>query len=197
MFQPELYLVRHGETEWSRNGRHTGRTEMELTETGVAQATAVRPLLAGIHFDLVLCSPRSRAQHTAELAGFAGRYVVDPDLAEWDYGDYEGLTSAQIREQEPDWLIWTHGVVGGETGDQVLARLGRVVARVRRGDADHVLCFGHGHSLRVLTLAWLGLDIRQGAMFGLETATVSVLGWEKEAPAIRHWNVPGGGLGSR
>lgn len=197
IFQPELYLVRHGETEWSRNGRHTGRTELELTETGLDEATAVRPLLAGLDFGLVLCSPRRRAQHTADLAGFAGRYEIDPDLAEWDYGDYEGLTSVQIHENRPDWLIWNDGCSGGETGAEVLTRLGRVTDRVRRGNAARVLCFGHGHSLRVLTLSWLGLEIGQGAMFGLETATVSVLGWEKESPAIRHWNVPGGGLGSR
>lgn len=196
-FRPQLYLVRHGETEWSLNGRHTGRTELELTETGIAQAAAVRPLLAGLDFGLVLCSPRRRAQHTADLAGFAGDYEIDPDLAEWDYGDYEGLTSVEIRKQRPDWRIWTHGVVGGETGEQVLTRLGRVVERVRRGDAARALCFGHGHSLRVLTLSWLGLDIGHGAMFGSETATVSVLGWEKETPAIRHWNVSGRGLGSR
>jgi broad specificity phosphatase PhoE len=191
-FRPQLYLVRHGETEWSRNGRHTGRTDLELTGNGVAQATALRSALTGLDFGLVLCSPRLRARHTAELAGFSGRYEIEPDLAEWDYGDYEGLTSVQIREREPGWRIWTHGVVGGETGEQVLARLGRVAERVRHGDADRVLCFGHGHSLRVLTLAWLGLDIKHGAMFALQTATTSVLAWEKETPAVQHWNVPAG-----
>ncbi|NNG18428.1 histidine phosphatase family protein [Naumannella sp. ID2617S] len=185
----ELFLVRHGETEWSRNGRHTGRTDLDLTEAGVRQAEALAPALADRDFGLVLCSPRLRARRTAELAGFGGRFTVDDDLAEWDYGDYEGLTSAQIRERVPDWRIWTHPVAGGESSAEILQRLGRVVERVRRSGAERALCFAHGHSLRVLTLAWLGLGIEHGASFPLETATVSVLGWEKESPAIRRWNL--------
>ncbi|PFG68082.1 putative phosphoglycerate mutase [Propionibacteriaceae bacterium ES.041] len=187
--QTELYLVRHGQTEWSQSGRHTGRTDLDLTAVGAMQASALEPLLRGRDFGLVLSSPRLRARHTADLAGFGGRYEVTEDLAEWDYGDYEGLTSAQIREQVPDWRIWTGAVPGGETAEEVLQRLGRVVDRVRRSGVDRALCFGHGHSLRVLTLAWLGLGIEHGASFPLETASISVLGWEKESPAIRRWNL--------
>lgn len=188
--QPELYLVRHGQTEWSQLGRHTGRTDLDLTAVGAMQASSLEPLLRGLDFGLVLSSPRLRARHTADLAGFAGRYQETADLAEWDYGDYEGLTSVQIREQVPDWRIWTGAVPGGETADQVLARLGRVVELVRRSGVDRAICFGHGHALRVLALAWLGLGIEHGASFPLETASVSVLGWEKESPAIRRWNLP-------
>lgn len=190
--QPELYVVRHGETEWSRAKRHTGRTEVDLLEAGVDQATALRSVLAEVDFDLVLASPRLRARRTAELAGFADRYEIEPDLAEWDYGDFEGLTAIQIREHRPDWRIWIHGVEGGESAEEVMARLGRVTERVRRGDVARVLCFAHGHSLRVLTLTWLGLEIGHGALFPLQTGTVSVLGWEKESPAIVRWNLPPG-----
>lgn len=185
----ELYLVRHGQTEWSQLGRHTGRTDLDLTAVGVLQAGALEPLLRGRDFGLVLSSPRQRARHTADLAGFAGQYEVTEDLAEWDYGDYEGLTSVQIREQVPDWRIWTGTVPGGETADQVRQRLERVVQRVRRSGVERAICFGHGHALRVLALAWLGVGIEHGASFPLETASVSVLGWEKESPAIRRWNL--------
>lgn len=190
--QPEIYLVRHGETEWSRAKRHTGRTDVDLLESGVEQAIALRPILAEVDFDLVLASPMLRARRTAELAGFAGRYEIEPGLAEWDYGEFEGLTAVEIREQRPDWRIWLHGVDGGESVADVMERLGRVTERVRRGEAARVLCFAHGHSLRVLTLTWLGLNISHGALFPLQTATLSVLGWEKESPAIVRWNVPVG-----
>ena len=186
----ELYLVRHGQTEWSQSGRHTGATDIDLTAVGAMQASALEPVLRGTEFGLALSSPRVRARHTADLAGFAGTYEVTEDLAEWDYGDYEGLTSVQIRAQVPDWRIWTGAVPGGETAEQVLARVTRVVERVRRSGVARAICFGHGHALRVLALAWLGLGIEHGASFPLETATVSVLGWEKESPAIRRWNLP-------
>ncbi|WP_432560624.1 histidine phosphatase family protein [Granulicoccus sp. GXG6511] len=186
----ELYLVRHGETEWSRNGQHTSTTELDLTEEGVRQARAVAGALRGLQFGMVLSSPRLRARRTADLAGFTGRYAVDANLAEWNYGDYEGRTSAEIRQQVPDWRIWTGAVPGGESGPQVMSRLQAVVRRVRGSGVPRALCFAHGHSLRVLTLAWLGLDVRQGGHFPLETGTVSVLGTEKETPAILRWNMP-------
>lgn len=187
----ELWLVRHGETEWSRSGRHTSVTDLELTEHGVDQARELR--LRPADFDLVLSSPRRRARQTAEIAGFGDLVEVDENLAEWNYGDYEGLTTPQIREQVPDWRIWTHPMPNGETQRQVMERLGRVVSRVRESGADRAIAFAHGHSLRVLALAWLGLDITRGANFTLQTATVSVLGYEKESPALLRWNaVPDG-----
>lgn len=189
----ELWLVRHGETEWSRSGRHTSVTDLELTEHGVDQARELR--LRPADFDLVLSSPRRRARQTAEIAGFGDLVEVDENLAEWNYGDYEGLTTPQIREQVPDWRIWTHPMPNGETQRQVMERLGRVVSRVRESGADRAIAFAHGHSLRVLALAWLGLDITRGANFTLQTATVSVLGYEKESPALLRWNaVPDGSV---
>lgn len=186
--RPELWLVRHGETEWSRSGRHTSVTDLELTERGVEQAQALQ--LDPADFDLVLSSPRRRALQTAEIAGLGGRVEIDENLAEWNYGEYEGVTSAQIRERVPDWRIWTHPMPGGESQQQVMARLGKVVQRVRDSGAERVIAFAHGHSLRVLALAWLGLGIERGASLSLQTATVSVLGYEKETPAILRWNAP-------
>ena len=189
----ELWLVRHGETEWSRSGRHTSVTDLELTDHGIDQARELR--LRPADFDLVLSSPRRRARQTAEIAGFGDLVEVDENLVEWNYGDYEGLTTPQIREQVPDWRIWTHPMPNGETQQQVMERLGRVVSRVRESGADRAIAFAHGHSLRVLALAWLGLDITRGANFTLQTATVSVLGYEKESPALLRWNaVPDGSV---
>lgn len=189
----ELWLVRHGETEWSRSGRHTSVTDLELTEHGVDQARELR--LRPADFDLVLSSPLRRARQTAEIAGFGDLVEVDENLVEWNYGDYEGLTTPQIREQVSDWRIWTHPMPNGETQRQVMERLGRVVSRVRESGADRAIAFAHGHSLRVLALAWLGLDITRGANFTLQTATVSVLGYEKESPALLRWNaVPDGSV---
>lgn len=154
-----LYLVRHGQTEWSRTGRHTSVTEeLDLAETGVAQARELDVRLDRADFGLVLSSPRLRARRTAELAGF-GDYEVTDDLAEWDYGDFEGLTSEQIRERFPGWRIWFNGCPGGESSDQVRARLTRVVASVRASGVERAICFGHGHASRVLTLCWLDLPI--------------------------------------
>lgn len=182
-----LYLVRHGQTEWSRNGRHTSVTDLDLTEQGAAQAHALAGRLDPADFGLVLTSPRRRAQRTAQLAGFDAAEVED-DLAEWFYGDYEGLTSDQIRQREPGWRIWFTGCPGGETVDQVRARLTRVVARVRQSGVERAICFGHGHALRVLTLAWLDFPVIFGQGFPLDTATISVLGREKESPAVLRWN---------
>ena len=182
-----LSLVRHGETEWSRNGRHTSVTDLELTDHGVRQARALAGRLDPADFDLVLASPRRRAQHTARLAGFS-EVETDDDLAEWFYGDYEGLTSTEIRQLQPGWRIWFTGCPGGESVDEVRARLTRVVTRVRESGVERAICFGHGHALRVLTLAWLDYPVIFGQSFPLDTATVSVLGREKESPAVLRWN---------
>lgn len=182
----DVWIVRHGETEWSRDGRHTSTTELELTPEGIAVAHRLGELLSGHEFDLVLTSPRTRARHTAALAGFEDA-VVDEDLAEWAYGDYEGVTTPTIRETVPGWTVWTHPSPGGETAEEVGARLDRVVARARSVEGD-VLLFAHGHSLRVLTARWLGLPVVDGRLFKLDTATLSVLGYERENAVITRWN---------
>ncbi len=181
-----LWLVRHGETEWSRNGRHTSTTDLPLTAEGERIAGELRDRLQGHEFDLVLTSPRQRARRTAELAGFANA-EVDDDLVEWDYGDYEGITTAQIRETVPGWTVWADPVPNGETPAQVAARLDRVNARIAAVDGD-VLVFGHSHALRALTARWLDLDVTEGRHFVLNTATVSILGWERGSAAIHQWN---------
>lgn len=183
---PELWLVRHGETEWSRLGRHTSTTDLDLTHEGERVARELRAQLSDTSFAQVFTSPRLRARHTAELAGFADA-VVDDDLVEWAYGDYEGLTTAQIREQVPGWTVWTHPSPGGETPEQVSARLDRVVARARSVDGRS-LVVAHGHSLRALAARWLGLPVAQGRLLRLDTATVSVLGFERETPVVLRWN---------
>ena len=182
---PELWLVRHGETEWSRDGKHTSITDLPLTSDGEEAAIALGPRLYDVDFDLVLTSPRQRAQRTAELSGFS-HAEVDEDLVEWDYGDYEGVTTAEIRETVPGWTVWTHPVPGGETADEVSARLDRVIDRAR--DHDRTLVFAHGHSLRVLTARWLEQPAAEGRFFRLDTSTVSVLGFERETPALLKWN---------
>jgi len=182
---PELWLVRHGETEWSRDGRHTSTTDLPLTPVGEAAATALAPRLADVEFDLVLTSPRQRARRTAELAGRPDA-VDDEDLVEWAYGDYEGITTPEIRESVPDWTVWTHPSPGGESAEEVSARLDRVVARAR--GAQRTLVFAHGHSLRVLTARWIEQPAEEGRFFRLDTATVSVLGFERETPVLLKWN---------
>ena len=187
--EPEqhVWLVRHGETEWARLGRHTGRTDVPLTETGREQARALGRRLAGATFGLVLTSPLSRAAETARLAGFEGVAVVEPELREWDYGALEGRLTAEIREDYPGWSIWTGPWPEGETVEQVGARADRVLARIRAADGD-VLVFSHGHFLRVLAARWLGLPPASGALFALSTATVSILGWDRENAVIETWN---------
>ena len=182
----ELWLVRHGETEWSRNGRHTSVTELALTEEGVKVATTLRERLAGVQFDLVLTSPRQRARRTAELAGFPDA-EVDENLAEWNYGDYEGISTPEIREKVPGWTVWTHPCPGGETAEQVSARLDRVVAKVR-AQGGRCLAFGHGHASRALASRWLEQPVEEGRLFRLDTSTVSVLAFERESPVIQSWN---------
>ncbi|MFZ0531258.1 MAG: histidine phosphatase family protein [Propionicimonas sp.] len=183
----DLYLVRHGQTEWSKSGQHTSITDLDLTEVGVEQAKSLHSRLDPAEFGLVLCSPRLRAQRTAELAGFSD-FEVEEDLAEWYYGDLEGLTSAQIREQRPGWRIWFNGCPGGESADEVRARLTRVVARVRASGVEKAICFGHGHASRVLALCWLDFPLIFGQGFPLEVGSVSILGREKESAAIIRWN---------
>jgi broad specificity phosphatase PhoE len=186
----ELWLIRHGETEWSRTGRHTGRTDVALTAEGEAQAAALRPLLAGLDPVLVLCSPRERAQATARLAGLSVT-AIDEDLAEWDYGDYEGRTTAEIREQVPGWTLWTHGVPNGETAEQVSARADRVLLRAA-GDlrTGPVVLIAHGHISRVIGARWIGLPASGGGRLALGTAAPSVLGSQHGIPVIYRWNLP-------
>jgi len=182
-----LVLVRHGETEWSRAGRHTSTTDLPLTAAGEAEARGLVPVLAALPIDRVVCSPRLRARRTAELAGFTD-VTVTPDLAEWDYGDYEGVTTPQIRETVPGWTIWSHPVPGGETAEQVAERLDRVVSGSRAAGGV-TLAFGHGHSLRALAARWLGLPVAEGRHLVLDTATWSELGDDRGTPAVLSWNV--------
>lgn len=183
---PEIWLVRHGETTWSRDWLHTSVTDVPLTERGVEQARDLGHRLAGRPFELVLTSPRLRARHTAELAGFADA-VVDADLVEWDYGSYEGVSTAEIRKTVPGWTVWDHPTPGGETAEDVGARADRALERARGAGGD-VLLFGHGHALRVLGARWLGLGVTDGRLFRLDTGSISVLGYERETPVLRTWN---------
>lgn len=183
----QLYLVRHGETEWSRSGRHTSITDLDLTARGVEQAKSLRERLNPADFGLVLSSPRLRARRTAELAGF-DNVEVEEDLAEWYYGDLEGRTSQEIREEHHGWRIWFYGCPGGESADQVRVRLTRVMARVRESGVENAICFAHGHALRVLALCWLDFPLVFGQSFPVEVASVSILGHEKESPAVIRWN---------
>ena len=187
-----LFLVRHGETEWSRDGRHTSVTDLPLTDHGREQALRLFGHLDPEAFGLVLSSPRHRAQITAELAGFVGPHTpqVDEDLVEWAYGDYEGLTSDQIHEQAPGWTVFTQPTPGGETAEQVRTRLTRVIERIRASGADQAIVFSHGHALRALTLCWLELDLGVGDRFPLDTSTVSILGEAKGVGSLDQWNAP-------
>jgi broad specificity phosphatase PhoE len=182
----EVWLVRHGETEWSRDRRHTSRTDLALTDVGVSAAEVLHDRLTAVAFDLVLTSPRERARRTAALAGFPDA-EPDADLVEWDYGDYEGITTAQIQESVPGWSVWTHESPGGESSADVTARTDRVVERIR-ATGGRVLVFGHGHHLRAFAARWLGVPVLGGRHLRLDTATVSVLGYEHEYPAIIRWN---------
>ncbi len=186
--EPRIHLVRHGETEWSRSGKHTGRTDVPLTALGRRQAEAIGERIRGQHFALVLTSPSSRAAQTARLAGFPDAERT-PDLMEWDYGEFEGRTTAEIREILPGWSIWKGPWPGGETPDQVGARVDRVIARcLSAGVEGDSLLFAHGHVLRVLAARWLGQSPRAGAHYALETARLSVLGWEHATRVIELWN---------
>jgi broad specificity phosphatase PhoE len=185
----ELWLVRHGATEWTATGQHTGRTDVPLTAEGEKQARALGQLLDGHEFALVLSSPMQRALETCRLAGYRDRVVADDDLREWDYGDYEGRTTADIRTERPGWVVWD-GVLNGETVEQVGERAQRVIERAMSAGGD-VVAFGHGHCLRILAACWLGLPPVDGRLLGLDTATLSVLGHEREQRVIRMWNLSG------
>lgn len=186
---PEIYLIRHGETQWSLSGKHTGVSDVPLTRHGQQQAMLLRQELTARDFDLVLTSPLRRARETCELAGLGERAEVDSDLMEWNYGDYEGLTSEQIHVERPAWTIFDDGGgPGGETPEQVGARVDRVIARVRAVRGDVVL-FAHGHVLRVLAARWLGLAPSAGAHFLLDTAALCVLSSHGGIAAFRRWNV--------
>lgn len=182
----ELWIIRHGETGWSSAGKHTSTTDVPLTPAGAQAAQGLRAKLAAISFDLVLTSPRERARRTAELAGFPQAHVEN-DLTEWDYGDYEGLTTPEIREQVPGWTVWSAPCPGGEDAVQVGARLDRVVAKVR-ANGGRVLVFGHGHASRALACRWLGLPVDHGRLLRLDTARISVLGHERDSPVVARWN---------
>ena len=187
--QPTLTLIRHGDTEWSLTGRHTGWTDIPLVASGRRQAELLGARLAGRSFSLVMSSPLSRAFETCRLAGLGDAVVVDPDLREWNYGDLEGLTSDEIRGTLPGWTIWSGPVPGGETSDEVGQRADRVITRALSAAGD-VAIFAHGHLLRVLAARWLGLPPDHGALFDLGTATLSQLGWERERRVIELWNEP-------
>jgi broad specificity phosphatase PhoE len=188
MAGPQLWLVRHGETEWSATGRHTGRTDLPLTDEGRAKAAALRQTLADHHFALVLTSPLQRARETCSLAGLLDRAETEADLREWDYGDYEGLTTAEIKQRRPDWSLWRDGSPGGEVAAEVGRRADRVIATARAAAGDAV-AFAHGHLLRVLAARWVGLPAGDGALLRLDTASVSILGWERDQPVLRRWNL--------
>src|SRR5215213_4970046 len=185
--RPEVVLVRHGETAWSRTGKHTGSTDVPLTELGREQATALGAALQGREFALVLTSPLQRASQTCRLAGYGDVSQRRDDLREWDYGDYEGRTTPEVREERPGWTLWQGGVPGGETADEVGARADRVVDELRALAGDAAV-FAHGHVLRVLAARWLDLEPNAGRLFALDTATISILGYERETAVIRVWN---------
>jgi len=189
-----LWLVRHGETEWSAEGKHTSRMDIPLTERGRARAVVLGRFLAGVTFCAVLRSPMERARETCEIAGFGDVAQVDDELREWDYGVYEGRTTAEIQAEIPGWSVWKDPIVGGETLEQVGARADGVIMRAlelaegARADADRVLLFGHAHILRILAARWIGLQPVGGSLLTLGTGSVSVLGWERETRVVARWN---------
>ena len=194
----QIYLIRHGETEWSLSGQHTGTTDIPLTENGRKVARLLEPVLAKETFALVLTSPLERARETCELAGLGERAEIDSDLMEWNYGQYEGLTPKQIHAQAPEWMLFNDGCPGGESPEQVGARVDRVIARVRAVEG-HVALFAHGHIFRVFAARWLGLPATAGCHFLLDTATLNVLvssryrdakypGYYRGIPAVKRWN---------
>ena len=185
----DVVLVRHGETEWSLSGQHTGLTDIPLTKRGREEAQLLEPLLSGADFVLVLSSPLQRARETCELAGLGDRMRIDPDLVEWDYGDYEGLTPRQIQRKAPNWMLFTDGCPGGESPEQVGARVDRLIRRIQTV-AGRVALFAHGHLLRVFAARWIGLPPSGGRHFLLNTSTVGVLSYYRGTPAVKRWNAP-------
>ena len=187
--QQEVYVIRHGETEWSLSGQHTGTTDLPLTENGRKLAKLLQPMLANHSIDRVLTSPLQRARETCQLAGFGEKAEVDTNLVEWNYGEYEGITTKQIHDKRPGWVIFTDGCPGGETPEEVGARADRIItkARTTRGN---VALFAHGHILRVLVARWLGLPASGGRYFLLHTGTLNVLSYYRGIPAVKIWNAP-------
>jgi probable phosphoglycerate mutase len=191
MANPELWLLRHGATEWARNGRHTGSTDIPLLPDGETEARALAPLLAQHTFDAVYCSPLQRARRTCELAGLGDQAQLEPDLREWDYGRYEGITTAEIRQSVPGWTVFSHPCPGGESLMQVQERCDALIARlVQQHPGGRVALFAHGHILRSLAGCWLGLGAAGGALLVLGTGSFSVLGSEREQRALLRWNAP-------
>ncbi|WP_233841581.1 histidine phosphatase family protein [Dyella sp. 2HG41-7] len=184
-----IWLIRHGETEWSKSGRHTGSTDIALTEQGRKQASALAPFLATQTFDVVLTSPMQRAIDTCELAGLGDQAVIEPQLHEWNYGIYEGLTTADIRAEAPDWSVWSSPVPEGENAAQIGARAQALIDRLLSGGASNIALFSHAHFLRTLAAVWTTGKPSLGAHLMLDTATVSVLGFEREVRAIVKWNI--------
>lgn len=184
----EIFLVRHGQTEWSVSGRHTGLTDLPLTDDGRKEAGRIGQVLSRFDFDRVFSSPLERARRTCELAGFGERMEVEPDLVEWNYGEYEGLKREEIAQRAgPDWGVFTHGCAGGESPSQIAARIDRLIAKLRRLDG-RLLLFAHGHVLRVLGTRWMGAPVSLGQHLLLDTATLSVLTYYRGTPALKHWN---------
>ncbi|MGZ4166403.1 MAG: histidine phosphatase family protein [Solirubrobacteraceae bacterium] len=183
----QIFIARHGATEWSQSGRHTSRTDLSLLDVGREQASELGDKLAGVHFALVLCSPLRRARETCGLAGFGDVAEIDDDLREWDYGEYEGLTTPQIRETTPSWWLWRDGCPGGETPAEIRARVDRVLARFASVDGN-ALAFAHGHVLRVLTARWLEMEVAAGARFKLEAGSLGILGHERDTQVIERWS---------
>ena len=187
--EQKVYLLRHGETEWSLNGRHTGVTDIPLTENGRTVARLLQPVLAEETFTLVLTSPLQRARETCELAGLGKQATIESDLIEWNYGEYEGLKTEQIRLTRPGWSVFRDGCPGGESPEQVAARADRVLTKVRATEGN-VALFAHGHILRVLAARWINLSANYGEHFLLDTATLNILGYYRESPAFKIWNAP-------
>ena len=185
----KVYLLRHGETEWSRGGRHTSVTDLPLTENGRMAARRLQPILAKEIFEMVFTSPLRRARETCELAGLIKSATVEPDLVEWNYGEYEGLTTQEIRLARPDWSLFRDGCPGGESPEQVASRADRLIAKIR-DTTGNVALFAHGHIFRVIAARWIDLPVNHGERFLLDTATLSVLGYYYETPAIKTWNAP-------
>lgn len=188
----DIVVVRHGETEWSATGRHTSSTDLALTADGRRRAAALAGMLSNRTFSLVLCSPLRRARETCSIAGFGDAAVIDDDLREWNYGQYEGLTTPEIRDKDPGWSLWRDGCPGGEAPAEVSARADRALARLKDAGGE-ALAFAHGHILRVLTARWLAMDAAAGARFALSAGALGVLGHERETQVLERWNqVPAG-----
>jgi broad specificity phosphatase PhoE len=186
--EQRIVLIRHAATSWSRSGQHTGRTDIPLDEDGVRDAKALEKRLAGLNPSRVLVSPLIRAIATCELAGLGSKAEVDPTLMEWDYGNYEGMTTSDIRREQPGWNVFVDGCPGGEDAVDVGRRADDVLARVREDFVSPIVIFGHGHALRVLVARWLGLEATAGRYFSLYPCSVSILGYEREDPVVRRWN---------